>query len=104
MSVIGAAIVETVIFTALFYSASTQPRFTFSAGSSSRSMGEQVREPMEIPSSDRLRRRSPAFWLIVGVLILLNVWYDYYHPLGIIFDVILAVVLLIWYLNKSRPG
>jgi hypothetical protein len=67
-------------------------------------MGEQVREPMEIPSSDRLGRRSPAFWLIVGVLILLNVWYDYYHPLGIIFDVILAVVLLIWYLNKSRPS
>ncbi len=58
---------------------------------------------MEIPSSDRLGRRSPAFWLIVGVLILLNVWYDYYHPLGIIFDVVVAVVLLIWYLNKSRP-
>jgi hypothetical protein len=59
---------------------------------------------MELPSSDRLGRRSTAFWLIVGVLILLNVWYDYYHPLGIIFDVILAVVLLIWYLHKSRPG
>jgi hypothetical protein len=41
---------------------------------------------------------------MVGVLLLLNVWYDYYHPLGIIFDVILAVVVLIWYLNRSAPA
>jgi hypothetical protein len=67
-------------------------------------MGVQVREPMETPSSDRLGRRSPAFWVMVGVLVLLNIWYDYYHPLGIIFDVVVAVVLLIWYLNKSRSA
>ena len=62
---------------------------------------------METPaphSSDRLARRSPAFWVIVVVLVALNVWYDYYHPLGIIFDVILAVVVLIWYLNRSTPA
>ncbi len=58
---------------------------------------------METPSSGRLGR-SPAFWVIVGVLILLNVWYDYYHPLGIMFDVVLAVGLLVWYLSKSGPA
>jgi hypothetical protein len=59
---------------------------------------------METPPSDRLARRSPAFWVIVVVLVALNVWYDYYHPLGIVFDVVGAVVLLIWYLNKSTPA
>jgi hypothetical protein len=58
---------------------------------------------MEIPSSDRFRRRSPGFCVIVAVLVALNVWYDYYHPLGIMFDVVGAVVLLIWYLGKSTP-
>lgn len=48
-------------------------------------------------------KRSPAFWGMVGVLILLNVWYDYYHPLGIMFDVVLGVILLIRYLGKSKP-
>ena len=42
-------------------------------------------------------------WVIVGVLILLNVWYDYHHPLGIMFDVVLAVGLVIGYLSKSTP-
>jgi len=41
---------------------------------------------------------------MVMVLILLNIWYDYYHPLGVVFDVIAAVVLLIWYLAKSTPA
>jgi hypothetical protein len=59
---------------------------------------------MEIPSFDRFRRRSPAFCVMVVVLILLNIWYDYYHPLGVVFDVIAAVVLLIWYLAKSTPA
>jgi hypothetical protein len=65
--------------------------------------GEQTNKPMEPTFLDRFRPRSPASWVIAVVLILLNIWYDYYHPLGIIFDVILAVVLLIWYLNKSTP-
>jgi hypothetical protein len=47
-------------------------------------------------------RRSPAFWVIVAVLLLLNILYDYYHPLGIVFDVVAAILLLIWYLNKPR--
>jgi hypothetical protein len=58
---------------------------------------------METPSFGRLRRRSPLFWVIVTVLIVLNIWYDYHNPRGIVFDVI-AVVLLIRYLNKSTPA
>jgi hypothetical protein len=38
--------------------------------------------------------------VILLTLFALNVWYDYHHPLGIMFDVVLAVGLLIWYLNK----
>jgi hypothetical protein len=49
----------------------------------------------------RLARRGPAFWVFLAVLVLLNVWFDYYHPLGIIIDVILVVVLLTRYLGKS---
>jgi hypothetical protein len=68
-------------------------------------MSEQVREPMETPSpSGPLARRSPTFWVIVVVVLALNIWYDYYHPLGILFDVVLAVVLFIWCLSKSKPA
>lgn len=51
----------------------------------------------------RVERRSPVSWVIVVALLALNVWYDYHHPLGIVFDVVLAVGLLIWYLGKSTP-
>lgn len=48
-------------------------------------------------------KHSPASWVIVALLLALNVWYDYHHPLGIMFDVVLAVGLLVWYLSKSKP-
>jgi hypothetical protein len=37
----------------------------------------------ETPLPDRPARRSSAFWAVVVLAILLNIWYDYYHPLGI---------------------
>jgi hypothetical protein len=55
-------------------------------------------------TSDQPGGRSPITWVLVTLLILLNVWYDYYHPLGIMFDVVLAVALFVWYLNKSTPA
>jgi DNA-directed RNA polymerase subunit RPC12/RpoP len=64
---------------------------------------EQTGKPMETTFLDRLKPRSPVSWVILAVLIALNVWYDYHHPLGIMFDVVLAVGLLIWYLSKSKP-
>jgi hypothetical protein len=45
---------------------------------------------------------SPGFWVLIATVVLLNVWYDYYHPLGIIFDVVFGVGVLVTYLNKSR--
>ena len=55
---------------------------------------------METPPSDRPARRSPAFWAIVIVVVLLNIWYDYRHPLGIIFDVVFVLVLLVLEVRK----
>jgi len=44
---------------------------------------------------------SPVLWVITATIILLNVWFDYYHPLGIIFDVIVGLVILVVYLKES---
>jgi hypothetical protein len=55
---------------------------------------------METPSSNRFER-SPGVWVIIAGAVLLNVWYDYYHPLGIIFDVIIGIVFLVVYAKKS---
>ena len=59
--------------------------------------GELWLKTMKTHSSNRFTR-SPAFWVMVGVLILLNVWFDYYHPIGIIFDVIIGVI---WFFKSS---
>ncbi len=56
---------------------------------------------MGTPSPNRFEG-SPGFWVLIAAVVLLNSWYDYYHPLGIIFDVIIAAFLLVAYLNKSR--
>jgi hypothetical protein len=57
-------------------------------------------EPTEALPPDRTARHTPAFWAVV-VAILLNIWYDYYHPLGIFFDVVIAVAWLTRHVNKS---
>ena len=35
--------------------------------------------------------------MVVG----LNIWYDVYHPLGLIFDVLVAVVALCAFLKRA---
>jgi len=55
---------------------------------------------MESPSPNKFEG-SPGFWVLIAGVVLLNFWYDYYHPLGIIFDVIIGVFWLVAYLNKS---
>ena len=40
-------------------------------------------------------------WVIIPSMILLNFWFDYYHPLGFIIDVILGLIILVVYLIKS---
>jgi len=57
---------------------------------------------METSPSNRRTRVSPAAWTIIVVVILLNIWYDYHHPRGIILDIIIALVLLVRYFSKSE--
>jgi hypothetical protein len=62
--------------------------------------------PTTIPASNRVARRPPSLWVIVFflIVILLNIWVDYHHPAGILFDVAVVVIVLVRYLNKSNPA
>jgi hypothetical protein len=55
---------------------------------------------MDSPSPKPFRI-SPGAWVVIAAVLLLNAWYDYYHPRGIITDVIIGVVLLVVYFKKS---
>ena len=55
---------------------------------------------METPQTNRFER-SPGLWVIIAAIVLLNLWFDYYHPLGFVLDGIIAVVLFAAYLKKS---
>lgn len=63
----------------------------------------QAHQPPGAPFFGRFRGRSPIFWAIVLLLVSLDIWYDYYSPRAIVFDVIAAIVLFVWY-RKSRHG
>jgi len=39
-------------------------------------------------------QHKPVTWLLIGALVTVNVWYNYYHPLGIFFDAIIVIILL----------
>jgi hypothetical protein len=43
---------------------------------------------------------SLSLWVIVALVLGLNFWFDYYHPLGLIFDLLVGVVLLFRYLIR----
>jgi len=45
--------------------------------------------------------RSRSFWIFTSILVGLNICWDYYRPLGVLFDAILLVALFRSYL-KSR--
>jgi hypothetical protein len=63
----------------------------------------QLREPTRKTLIDWFKGRSRLFWVITLPLVVLDIWYDYYSPRAIVFDVVAAVVLFIWY-RRSRPG
>jgi hypothetical protein len=44
--------------------------------------------------------RSPWFWTIIPVAILLNIAWDFYDPRALVIDVVLAAVVLVKYFNK----
>jgi len=52
----------------------------------------------------RSAQPSRTFSVIVVIVVALNIWFDYYHPRGIIVDVIFVVVLLIRFIGKSKPA
>jgi hypothetical protein len=40
----------------------------------------------------RLKEHPAALWVFIP-LVALNIWFDYYHPLGIVLDVIIVLAL-----------
>ena len=42
-----------------------------------------------------------AVGCIIAAIVGLNVWYDYYHPLGLIFDAIILIVLAVRWIRKA---
>lgn len=49
---------------------------------------------METPSKSRFER-PVRDWVIIGAIALLNIWYDYYHPVGFVLGGILVVILFV---------
>jgi len=53
-------------------------------------------DPLSIPDDKKVgsarREHSCSFWIGVAVLVILNGWFDYYHPLGILFDIIIVII------------
>jgi len=45
---------------------------------------------------DRLRKHPAMLWVFIPI-VALNIWLDYYHPGGIVLDVIIVLALLIKY-------
>jgi hypothetical protein len=43
---------------------------------------------------DRLRKHPAALWVLAPV-VALNIWFDYYHPGGILIDIIIVLVLVL---------
>jgi hypothetical protein len=50
---------------------------------------------------DRLVGRPRSFWFVVLAVVIVDICWDYFHPLGVLFDVILIAALFGSYL-KSR--
>lgn len=39
------------------------------------------------------RQEHPwSFWTLIAALVLVNGWWDYYHPSGILYDVIIVII------------
>lgn len=61
-----------------------------------------MEDPLRIPDDKReggglsslfeRPERGWSFWIIVAVVVALNCWFDYYHPLGILFDIIIVII------------
>jgi hypothetical protein len=52
---------------------------------------------------DRLRQNPKMLWALIPA-IALNIWFDYYHPHGILIDIIIVLVLLFNHLHSRRDA
>jgi hypothetical protein len=49
----------------------------------------------------RTESQRVAAGCIIAALVGLNLWYDYYHPLGLIFDAFIVIALIIHWIRKA---
>jgi len=53
---------------------------------------------------ERFKGRSRGFWVFVVVMILLDIAYDVFFPRAVVFDVIAAIALYVWYRKADRAN
>ena len=70
----------------------------------------RMSDPLSFPYNKRAggrvslfdRSERPwTFWTMVAILIGLNGWFDYYHPLGLLFDIIIVIALVVVWARQS---
>ena len=65
--------------------------------------GLPISDPPSIPDEKKASRglgsvfdwppkRTWSFWMVVVAAVVLNGWFDYYHPRGILFDIIVVII------------
>jgi hypothetical protein len=56
------------------------------------------------PQDQSNRKRSFSWWIVplAAVIVGVNIWYDYYHPLGIVFDVLLLALIIASWVERAR--
>lgn len=52
----------------------------------------------------RLGEVSATTWVFGAMLLVLNIWYDFYHSSGFILDGLILISLFIWFLKSSNKG
>jgi len=53
---------------------------------------------------EKNRSEKPSIVILVALLAIANLWYDYYHPVGLLFDIIIAIFLLKYLVTKPLDG
>jgi hypothetical protein len=47
-----------------------------------------------------LGEHPPLLWVVILLFVILNIWFDYYHPFWAVVDGIAVVVVFVVYLAK----
>ena len=68
-------------------------------------------DPLSIPDDKRAGGRVSlfekperpwSFWILIAIIIGLNGWFDYYHPRGLLLDIILVIALVVIWGRQNR--